>query len=231
MGRLMDISGMTFGWWHVVGRFPGNQGGALWNCVCRCGRRRIICSAHLRAGHTKSCGCAPRTYYATHGKSRTPEHAILAGMLSRCQNPKRKSFKHYGGAGVTVSDRWQQFENFLADMGSRPSPRHSIDRIDSSGSYEPSNCRWATFTEQANNRRNTRFVTYRGTRMALTDAVRAAGSVIHYEAAWVRIRTGWSVERALETPRLFVSHASKSKGPLALAVVRVTAEDEERSAA
>lgn len=148
----------------------------------------------------------------THGKSKTPEHKIWLGMLSRCRNPNVKCYADYGGRGVVVCEAWADFSAFLADVGERPSPTHSLERIKTDGDYEPGNVRWATPLEQANNKRNTRYVEYRGRRMALNDAVRAAGSIIHREAAWIRIKTGWSVDRALETPRLFESHASKSRG-------------------
>ena len=83
-------------------------------------------------------------------------------MRARCTNPANQAFPHYGGRGITICDRWLQFENFLADMGQRPSAKHSIDRIDVNGNYEPGNCRWSTPKEQANNKRNNRIVTYGG---------------------------------------------------------------------
>jgi len=117
------------------------------------------------------------------------EYAIWTGMLNRCRNPNVECYEMYGGRGIKVCDAWKSFDSFFRDMGPRPSSKHPLERIDTNGHYEPGNVRWATNLEQINNRRVTRFVTYKGNRMALTDAVRAAGSVIHYEAAWVRIRT------------------------------------------
>jgi len=145
-----------------------------------------------------------------HGMSKSQEHAIWRGMISRCSNTNRQRSKNYVGRGIKVCERWQKFENFYADMGPRPSPGHSIERSNNDGNYEPDNCRWATPTEQATNRRRTRFVTYRGERLPLTEAVRLAGSIIHYEAAWIRIKTGWTVDKAIETPRTMESHASKT---------------------
>lgn len=144
--------------------------------------------------------------------SKMPEHAIWRGILKRCSNPNVISFPNYGGRGIAVCERWRSFENFLADMGPRPTPSHSVERLDVERDYEPGNCVWGTVLEQANNKRNTRKVVYRGKEMALCNAVRAAGDVIHREAAWVRIREcGWSVEDALETPRLHLSPNSKSR--------------------
>ena len=140
-----------------------------------------------------------------------PEYGIWNGMLNRCRNPNVKCFPLYGGRGIKVCEEWKKFENFYRDMGSRPSPKHSLDRIDGNGNYEPGNVRWATTIEQANNRRHTRFVIYRGKRMALNNAVRLAGSVIHYESAWIRITSGWSVEHAIETPRTKESNGSKER--------------------
>jgi hypothetical protein len=80
-------------------------------------------------------------------------------MIERCENPKREKYKYYGGRGISVCDRWHKFENFYADMGDKPSPKHTIDRIDVNGNYEPSNCRWATWKEQAANKRKKELVT------------------------------------------------------------------------
>lgn len=136
------------------------------------------------------------------GYSNTAMYRVWRDIINRCENPNRRFYPIYGGRGITICARWRHsFQTFVADVGPRPSLKHSIDRIDNDGNYEPSNVRWATRTEQVNNRRNTRFVEYRGQRMPLTDAVRAAGSVIHREAAWIRIKTGWPAEQALETPR------------------------------
>ena len=139
------------------------------------------------------------------------EYGIWTGMLNRCRNPKLKCYELYGGRGIKVCEAWKKFEVFFRDMGPRPSAKHSLERIDANGDYEPGNVRWATHLEQCNNRRATRFVIYKGRRTALTDAVRAAGSVIHYETAWIRIRTGWPVDVALETPRTRESPNSKSR--------------------
>lgn len=135
-----------------------------------------------------------------HGQCATREYAIWAGMLSRCRNPNRDGYANYGGRGVAVCERWNKFESFIADMGPAPSRRHSLDRIDGDGDYEPGNCRRATTVQQANNRKNTRMVSYRGRLMPLTEAVRLGGCVIHPQAAWRRIEAcGWTVEAAIET--------------------------------
>lgn len=200
-----DLTGQRFGRLVVLKRGEnGKNWRTRWECLCECGNLTQVDSIHLRRGATRSCGCykQERTQagcHLVHGMTGTQEHRIWLGMLSRCNNPNVKCFANYGGRGIEVCERWKDFQSFLADMGPRPSKKHSIERRDPNGHYSPDNCYWATPTEQVNNRRCTRFVNYRGERLALNDAVRAAGSVIHYEAAWVRIKSGWPVEKALET--------------------------------
>ena len=136
-----------------------------------------------------------------HGMYGTREYQAWRDMLNRCRRARTKEYPWYGGRGISVCDRWLRFENFLADVGHKPSPEHELDRIDNDGHYEPGNVRWTTRAVQINNRRNTRFVVYRGDRLPLTEAVRRGGDVIHYESAAIRIfRCGWPVDLAVETP-------------------------------
>lgn len=110
----------------------------------------------LLSGHTKSCGCL-RLLPKTHGLYKSPEHNSWGSMCQRVRNPNHIDYKNYGGRGITICERWSKFENFLADMGKRPSGT-SIDRINNDGNYEPGNCRWATRKQQNNNRRDNRGV-------------------------------------------------------------------------
>lgn len=128
-------------------------------CQCDCGNSLVVQGRHLVRESTKSCGCLHQEgpWKISHGEgskpTRSPEYICWTGMKQRCSNPDHDSYERYGGRGITVCDRWvDSFENFLADMGRKPSAAHSIDREDNDGNYEPGNCRWATGVEQQANR-------------------------------------------------------------------------------
>ena len=135
-----------------------------------------------------------------HGHSRgpnLPEYRAWKRLRNRCRNPNNKDFKYYGAQGVTVADRWNDFPLFLADMGKRPTPTHSIDRYPNPfGNYEPGNCRWATPGEQSGNRRTNRYITFNGKTQTIAAWARDLG--ITKERLWHRLTTlGWTIERAL----------------------------------
>jgi hypothetical protein len=158
--KLKNIKGKKFGRLTVISRAENTaQGQAKWLCRCSCGKKAMVFGSALRNGHTQSCGCFRREVnikrstihgHATNGVS--PTYHTWNGMISRCTNPKNKNFYLYGKRGITVCDRWFTFSNFLADMGVKPK-RKSLDRINNNGNYCKKNCRWATFKEQANNKR------------------------------------------------------------------------------
>ncbi len=123
----------------------------MWLCRCDCGNEVIVRGGNLTSGTTRSCGCKRG---AKHGLSHTPEYGVWSSMKARCLNPRDSAWRYYGGRGITVCNSWlDSFVNFYEDMGPRPNPSYSIDRIDSDGNYEPSNCKWASPQEQWDNRK------------------------------------------------------------------------------
>ena len=164
--NFLDLTGMKFD--RLTARWPaGRQGkrhpSIMWLASCDCGRLTVVGGSRLRSGNTKSCGCrnseVAEARVLIHGHGRhddlSPEYRTWKAMRQRCMNPRAKNYRHYGGRGITVCERWNTFTNFLADMGPKPKGR-SIDRINNDGNYEPSNCRWATPKEQAKNTRKRR---------------------------------------------------------------------------
>lgn len=180
MPARVDLTGRRYGKLVVQGdggRHP-TRGIRLWRCLCDCGKVTAIAAGPLNNGNSTSCGCvrlansiaARKTHGETFGGKASPEYAIWQAMLRRCLTPSHKQFPLYGGRGITVCDRWRKsFENFLADMGRKPSPSHSIDRIDNDAGYCKENCRWATQKVQVNNRRNTIVVSHQGKTRNLLD--------------------------------------------------------------
>lgn len=174
-----DLSGLRFGNWQALARAPNKGVRTAWHCKCDCGTERAVASVHLVNGASLSCGCIKSdipTARRTHGASETDVYSIWLQMISRCHKPNNASFSNYGARGVTVCERWRSdFSAFLEDVGTRPSPKHTIDRIDGAGNYEPSNVRWATSKVQANNTRRNHIVVVRGESMTLAQAVERFG--------------------------------------------------------
>lgn len=207
--KLIDLTGIKFGRLQVLNKAASVNAGTLWSCVCECGNEKDILGHLLRRGQVKSCGCQRREAGRENIKkaSLVPHPALKHGeakqglesvewktwnsIKQRC-----KKSPDYVSLGILICDRWKEsFSNFLADMGRRPSPSHSIDRIDVTGNYEPGNCRWATRKEQARNRRNSLFIEAFGLRLTLAEWAERTG--IKNTTIRNRIKYGWDAEKAL----------------------------------
>jgi hypothetical protein len=185
-------------------------GQVLWRCQCDCGAVVVTPSGPLKNGRTKSCGCLRRDRQTTHGLDQHPLRRTHRGMLERCYNPKNKRFASYGGRGIAVCDRWRSGEGsrtglelFVEDMGPKPTPKHTIDRKDNDGNYEPGNCRWATKAEQNKNRNcrpDARVFLVGGRHLTVQQACALHG--LNESTVYARLKDGRSVEEAFTAGRL-----------------------------
>jgi len=148
--RTIDITGEQYGDLLVTGYYGKDQHGhPVFNTVCSCGNEQILSSNTLRSGKTKSCGC--KQNMPIHGMAKTPEYRAYIDAKGRCENSNNQKYPWYGARGIQF--KFDSFDEFIDDVGQRPSPKHSIDRIDNEGHYEIGNLRWATKSEQIHNRR------------------------------------------------------------------------------
>lgn len=172
-------------------------------CKCSCGKRVEASLENLRGRQVTSCGCSRadsnRARLLKHNGTKTREYKSWTGMRERCGNPNNGSHHRYGGRGITICERWNDFSNFLADMGKCPKGK-SLDRIENDKGYYPENCRWATPSQQARNRRTSRTITFRGVTKHVIEWANLIG--VPAPTLNTRIRRGWSVEAALTVPLL-----------------------------
>lgn len=205
MTKRIDITGQKFNYLTAIKYIDYDKNHrSRWLFKCDCGNEKILDSLWVRKGNIKSCGCynskVATERMTKHGMRQTKEYKTWCSMKRRCLVPKERSYKDYGGRGITVCKNWKDsFENFFKDMGYAPSPEYSIDRIDVNGNYEPSNCRWATDKQQRRNKRNNFNITYNNETHCLAEWC----EILNLKDKIVRNRLTkhkWSIERALETP-------------------------------
>jgi hypothetical protein len=199
MGKPIDMTGHRYGRLQVIemcGHNKHNQ--RLWRCVCDCGNTTEVLGFLLRQKQTQSCGCLAKDSIASvnysHGMAHTAIFRVHCSMMDRCYLGTSHAYKNYGARGITVCERWHRFENFYADMGDRPKGM-SLERVDNNGPYSPDNVRWASYKDQANNKRNNVILEFEGKRQTMQQWCDELGLKIG--TVWARLNRGWSVDRAL----------------------------------
>ncbi len=208
MGTKANLVGKKFGK-LVVERETGERraNAVVWECRCECGTLHEATTGLLNQGKVKSCGCLHAESMKVgvavrHGASRkgkwTIEYACWSAMKSRCFSKSHVSYEGYGGRGITVCERWLKFDNFLADMGFKPTPDHQIERINNNGNYEPGNCIWVTRKANCRNRRDTVFMTVNGVTKSLQEWAEFLG--VKSQTLWARRDRGMSDAEAITTP-------------------------------
>lgn len=215
MADPMLLVGRQFGRLTVTGPVGRRDGQTAISCACSCGAVGLFVPSVLTRGSATSCGCGkierarslhkmrtspPRIKHGhARRKVRHPLYATWVGMKQRCFDPRHQDFAIYGGRGITVCFQWKEsFENFLSDMGPKPSLRHSIDRINTDGNYEPGNCRWASSAEQMRNVRTNRLITIGAETLTLAEWSVRSG--LGHKTISYRIGKGWPASRAVFDP-------------------------------
>lgn len=197
--RAEDLSGKTFGKLTALSYVKRAANGAHWYCSCACGNFRVARAKDLKTLHVRSCGCLHSETVTKHSDSNSSEYRTWDSLKRRCYNPTTKYFDRYGGRGIQVCARWRDdYQAFLSDMGRRPSPRHSLDRIDNDGDYELSNCRWTLQVVQIRNRSIAVIFDWHGKHRSQMELAELSG--IPFGTLRSRIKRGWTLERAMMQP-------------------------------
>jgi hypothetical protein len=190
--------GEVYNRWTVLEEAPRNiHNYRCWWCRCVCGTVRSVVGRTLVDGSSKSCGCLQQN--ACDHRTDHPLYTLWHSMIQRCTCPTDDNFPRYGGRGITVCERWCDFALFLADMGPRPSSKHTLERLDNNRGYEPGNVVWATYAQQLRNTRRNRWLTFNGETKCVTDWASQYRLAVH--TITLRLQKGWPVGAALTTPR------------------------------
>ena len=205
MGKRIDLTGQRFGRLVVLDFFDYDHNHkALWKCQCDCGNQKVVRANELRAGKTQSCGCLHKQQLSErvkkHGGRGTRLFNIWKNMKARCYNPKNEKYVIYGERGITVCEEWiHDFEKFRDWALSHGYQEHlTIDRIDVNGDYCPENCRWGTALQQARNKQHNHLITYKNETKTLSEW--AEQFHVDHRTISRRLKVGWSIKEALETP-------------------------------
>jgi hypothetical protein len=193
------LAGARFGRLVVIAQtnkpeyIKGNRMRRFWLCLCDCGKEHTVSTSLLTSGLTRSCGCLG----LENRMSGSRFYQRWRNIRSRCENKNNPAYPWYGGRGIKVCERWHVFENFLADMGCPPTPKHQVDRINNDGNYEPGNCRWVTIKENAANTIRTVLIDFDGEKYPLRDACKKIGT--HYPVVSRKAKkTGISHQEAFD---------------------------------
>lgn len=196
----VDLTGRTFGHLQVIEKVKVGQGKYKWLCKCDCGNTKLVRTYHLISGNTSSCGCQHFEACKTYGMAESRIYHIWCTMKARCSRETSSGYDKYGARGIKVCDEWESFAPFYEwAIANGYSDNLSIDRIDNDGNYEPSNCRWATAKEQANNTRNTVRYKLNGKLYSAYELSQMSG--VPQKLINSRIRKGWAVKDAAYTPK------------------------------
>lgn len=203
MSKTKDLTGQRFGKLIVSHRDGSNKHGrAIWSCNCDCGKiNHKSTSNDLLKGDTTSCGCNHLSGNSNrkHSLCKTKGYWIFVSMKERCYNPNSQYYYLYGERGIKICEHWlESVANFYQDMGPKPGPEYSIDRIDNNGDYSPENCRWATSLEQGANKRNNVFLEFNNKRMTIAQWSRELN--ISKSVIRTRLKYGWTAEEIFTTP-------------------------------
>ena len=202
--RFKNLAGQRFGRWVVL-EYAGKrskQQAYSWLCRCDCGKTKVVLGSSLRYQESQSCGCLCRDHIikisTTHGMKKTGEWRSWSSMRTRCNNPAATGYDRYGGRGITICEQWDDFETFLKDVGPRPSPDYTLERLDNDKGYFPGNVHWATCREQANNRHGNRKITRDGVTKGISEW--ASQFSLSKNTLKNRLNRGWPVERLFDPP-------------------------------